>query len=71
MCIRDRVKTGPDFNDSLMLKQNEELKKEMDNLKKELQKFRQDFTKPNESDSGQSKKSKQKVNPVDTDEIEI
>lgn len=68
---QNQVKTGPDFNDSLMLKQNEELKKEMDNLKKELQKFRQDFTKPNESDSGQSKKSKQKVNPVDVDEIEI
>jgi hypothetical protein len=66
-----KTNSGFNFNDSLMLHQNQELKKEMDNLRKELQQFRNDLTKPSESDSVQSKKSKQRVNPVDIDEIEI
>ena len=59
------------YNDSLILMQNEELKKEMDKLRRELQQFRYDLTKPGEIDSGQSKKSRQQVKPVDLDEIEI
>jgi len=58
-------------NDSLILLQNRELKKEMDKLRQELQKFREDFTIPNESDSGQSKKKKQNINPEGIDGIEI
>lgn len=51
--------------------QNQELRNEMDKLRRELQQFRNDLTKTGESDSGQSKKSKQQLNPVDLDEIEI
>lgn len=59
------------YNDSLILMQNQELKNEMDKLRRELQQFRYDLTKPGEIDSGQSKKSRQQVKPVDLDEIEI
>jgi len=59
------------YNDSLILMQNQELKNEMDKLRRELKQFRNDLVRPNESDSGQSKKNKQQVNPVDLDEIEI
>lgn len=68
---KSNTKTSSGLIDSMMLLQNEELKREMDNLRKELQQFRNDFTKPNENDSGQSKKSKQRVNPVNTEDIEI
>jgi hypothetical protein len=59
------------YNDSLILMQNQELKNEMDKLRRELQQFRYDLTKPGEIDSGQSKKSRQQVKPVDLDDIEI
>ena len=59
------------YNDSLILMQNQELKNEMDKLRRELQQFRNDLTKPGEIDSGQSKKNKQQVKPVDLDDIEI
>ncbi|HRQ52607.1 MAG TPA: hypothetical protein PL018_00005 [Ignavibacteriaceae bacterium] len=70
---KDSSKNDVQFfnNDSLILLQNRELKKEMDKLRKELQKFREDFTNPNESDSGQSKKKKQNINPEGIDGIEI
>lgn len=69
--VTNNKNVNPYFKDSVIILQNNELKKEMDNLRQELQKFRNDLTKPNESDSGRSKKSKQKMNPVDTNEIEI
>jgi hypothetical protein len=68
---QSQTKTSPGFVDSLMLKQNEELKREMDKLRRELQQFRNDLSRPNESDSGQSKKSKQNLNPDDRNDIEI
>ncbi len=70
---KDTNKNNVQFfsNDSLILMQNKELKKEMDKLRKELQKFREDFTIPNDSDQENSKKGKQNISPVDFDPIEI
>ena len=63
--------SGYYFNDSLIILQNKDLKKEMDNLRKELQQFRRDIMLPQKDDSLQSKKSLQKINTTDVDVIEI
>ena len=48
------------FNDSLIILQNQDLKKEMDKLRRELEQFRNDFKVPQkDDDSLRSKKSKQ------------
>lgn len=68
---KSNTKTSSGLIDSIMLQQNEELKREMENLKKELQQFRNDLSQPKQDEPGQSKKSKQNINNVDVDEIEI
>lgn len=69
--IKQKSRTGTGNLDSVMLKQNEELKKEMYNLKKELQQFRNDLSQPKQEKPGQSKKSKQNSNSTDIKEIKI
>ena len=61
--------SGAKLNDSLLMHQNEELKREMDNLRKELQKFRNEFSQPKQDESGQSKKSNQNLRNSDVKEI--
>ncbi len=51
--------------DSIMLKQNEELKREMDNLKKELQQFRNDLSEPKRDKPKQSQDSIKNINNFD------
>jgi hypothetical protein len=48
------------YNDSLIIMQNNELKKEMDNLRKELQKFREEL-KDSSSNSNNSQKQKKEA----------
>jgi hypothetical protein len=60
------------FNDSLIILQNQDLKKEMDKLRRELEQFRNDFKIPQrDDDSLRSKKSIQKSNGDDIKAIEI
>ncbi len=59
------------FNDSLIILQNQDLKKEMDNLRRELQQFRKDLTVPQKDDSLKSKKSIQKNKATGVKVIEI
>jgi hypothetical protein len=55
------------YNDSLILMQNQELKKEMDNLRKELQRFRENFKDPQLKNNDTIKKDSS--NDVDIIEI--
>jgi hypothetical protein len=55
------------YNDSLILMQNQELKKEMDNLRKELQRFRENFNDPQLKNNDTIKKDSS--NDVDIIEI--
>jgi len=52
------------YNDSLILMQNQELKKEMDKLRKELQRFREDFKEPQNENNDTIKKDS-------SDDVEI
>jgi len=60
------------FNDSLIILQNQDLKKEMDKLRRELEQFRNDFKVPQkDDDSLRSKKSIQKIKATGVKVIEI
>jgi hypothetical protein len=60
------------FNDSLIILQNQDLKKEMDKLRRELEQFRNDFKVPQkDDDSLQNKKSIQKIKTTGVKVIEI
>jgi|WetSurMetagenome_2_1015567.scaffolds.fasta_scaffold75699_2 hypothetical protein len=63
--------SGYYFNDSLIILQNQDLKKEMDKLRRELEQFRKDLTIPQKDDSLKSKKSIQKIKATGVKVIEI
>jgi len=69
--LKNELKNNPGAksSDSLLMHQNEELKREMDNLRKELQKFRNEFSQPKQDEPGQSKKSNQNLRNSDVKEI--
>ncbi|MDX9710894.1 MAG: hypothetical protein RBT56_00035 [Ignavibacteriaceae bacterium] len=68
---QNKLKNNSDakLNDSLLMHQNEDLKREMDNLKKELQKFRNEFSPQKQDEPGESKKSNQNLHNSDVKEI--